>query len=107
MRVRAAVLDTKTILYLDTEAARSILVACSPTPAARTLVSEALCRLQDETQRALVWLQARNDQVGSDQTGLLIEKLRRHAEILRARSSCKPAAGARLADALSQDRLAE
>jgi len=106
-RVRAAVLETKTTLYLDTEAARSILVACSPTPAARTLVSEALCRLQDETQRALVWLQARNDQVGSDQTGLLIEKLRRHAEILRGRSSCKPAAGARLADALSQDRLAE
>jgi hypothetical protein len=106
-RVRTAVLETKTTLYLDTEAARSSLVACSPTPAARTLVNEALCRLQDDTQRALVWLRARNDQVGSDQTGVLIEPLRRHAEMLRGRSSCEPAAGARLADALPQDRLAE
>jgi hypothetical protein len=104
VRVRTAVLDTESTLYLDTEAAPTMLVACSPTPAARAQVTAALCGLRREARQALAWLRARNDRLRSGQTTLLIEALRRHADRLRGPSSCEPPAEPRFADALPQDR---
>ena len=100
--VRTAVLDTESALYVDTETSSPSLVVCSSGSEARAQVERTLCRLRSGIQQSLDWLQARNEHVHSDQTGLLIDTLTRQAATLLGRLSCARATDARPTSPLRQ-----
>lgn len=94
--VRAAVRETESELYVDTETSSASLVVCSPNTETRERVERAFCRLKSGIHQSLVWLRARNEHIHSDQSGLLIETLTQQAAALSGRRSCVEATEPRL-----------
>lgn len=72
--------DATGTLYVDADAQPSrAFVACASTEEMLSRMEQSLCQLKDEAVRAVAWLQARNEVVGSERTTLLIDLLEAHA----------------------------
>lgn len=89
LALEQGVRETAGTLYVDTEAQPSwAFVACAGTEETLSRIEQSLCRLKDEAARAVAWLQARNEAVGSERTTFLIDLLEAHVAAAQVYLSC-------------------
>lgn len=86
--VERAVRETGGNLFVVADGLLPAFIACGEALNTVARIERALCREQQGAQRAVSWLQVRNDLVGSEQTTLLIDLLKTHIRALQVRLSC-------------------